>query len=68
MKLQGKVLKAFNDKNTGKLYRPKDEYKDADVFEADENRYLELFHWGYVEKGKVVDKKDNLFNDKKEEK
>lgn len=66
MKLQGKVLKSFNDKETGKLYTPKDEYKEADLFVADKPRYEKLYSLGYVEKGKLYE--EIFVNKKKEEK
>ena len=60
MKLRGKVIKTFNDKDTKKVYTPKDDYKDADVFEADRPRYEELYYKGYVEKGELVEDNNRL--------
>ena len=70
MKLTGKVLKPFNDsKDNFKEYTPKDDYKDADVFTAERERYEDLYRKGYVEKGKLVeDKKSFKFEENKEEK
>ena len=55
MKLKGKVLKAFNDsKDNNKRYSPADEYKEADIFEADKDRYTDLEKKGFVGKGEKV--------------
>lgn len=55
MKLRGKVLKAFNDgKDNNKRYSPADEYKEADIFEADKDRYIDLEKKGFVGKGEKV--------------
>lgn len=55
MKLKGEVLKAFNDsKDNFKRYTPADEYKEADIFEADVERYSDLERKGYVGKGEKV--------------
>ncbi len=52
--LEGKVQKAFNDKeNKLKLY------KEGQKFKAEDKRYRELEEKGFVEKGKeVATKKD----------
>lgn len=64
MKLQGEVLIAFNDiQDNYKRYTPKDEYKEADIYVADKDRYEELRIKGFVGKGKKVEEKA-----KKEEK
>lgn len=66
MKLTGKVLKPFNDgQDNFKVYTPADEYKDADTFTAEKERYMELFNKGFVEKGKPV--KNYKIEEKKEE-
>ena len=58
MKLMGEVLKPFNDGQDGfKVYTPKDEYKDADIFVAERERYEDLERRGYVGKGKKVEEK-----------
>lgn len=67
MKLEGKVLKRFKDKNTGKIYAPKgtvdiEEYTNKQkfynsIFSADKERYEELEKQGYVSKGKLVEDK-----------
>ncbi len=55
MKLRGEVLKAFNDiKDNQKRYAPADKYKEADIFEADIERYRELEIQKYVGKGEKV--------------
>jgi hypothetical protein len=55
MKLRGEVLKAFNDiKDHQKRYAPADDYKEADIFEADIERYRELEIQKYVGKGEKV--------------
>lgn len=57
MKISGEVLKAFNDiKDNYKLYTPKNKYKDADIFTADEERYEELRIKGFVGEGKKTEK------------
>ena len=49
--------KAFNDiKDNYKLYTPKNKYKDADIFTADEERYEELRIKGFVGEGKETEK------------
>lgn len=61
MKISGEVLKAFNDvKDNYKLYTPKNKYKDADIFTADEERYEDLRIKGFVSEGKKIEeiKKD----------
>lgn len=67
MKLQGKVLKNFNDKKTGKTYKAKDDYKEADLYVADRERYEELYNKGFVEKGKIYQDTSVLNTKKKEE-
>ena len=64
MKLKGKVLKRFNDKNTNILYEPKTDYKDADIYEAEKQRYEELFYKGYVEKGELVENNNRFKTEK----
>lgn len=60
MKLQGEVIKAFNDsRNGGKQYTPKDDYKDADIFIAEKDRYEYLYEKGYVTKGKKITESKN---------
>lgn len=55
MKLRGEVLKAFNDsKDNFKRYTPADEYKEADIFEADKDRYTDLERKGFVGKGEKI--------------
>ena len=57
MKISGEVLKAFNDiKDNYKLYTPKNKYKDADIFTADEERYEELRIKGFVGEGNKTEK------------
>ena len=57
MKISGEVLKAFNDvKDNYKLYTPKNKYKDADIFTADEERYEDLRIKGFVGEGKKIEK------------
>ena len=57
MKISGEVLKAFNDiKDNYKLYTPKNKYKDADIFTADEERYEDLRIQGDVGEGKKTEK------------
>lgn len=56
MKLSGEVLIDFNDKkNNLKTYRAKTQFKDADIFTADEERYEYLRIKGYVAEGKKVE-------------
>lgn len=56
MKLQGKVLQSFNDRNNNlKKYNA-----GKDMFQAEEKRYNELYAKGYVEKGKKISKKQNV--------
>lgn len=64
MKLQGKVLKSFRDKETGKVYSPQDEYKEADIYVAERSRYQILERKGFVEKGSLYTKETK---EKKEE-
>ena len=69
MKLRGKVLQKFEDKETGKIYAPKgykeiEEYTDKeyvypDIYVAEKKRYEELEKKGYVGKGELVE--DNKF-------
>jgi hypothetical protein len=55
MKLRGEVLKAFNDiKDNQKRYAPADDYKEADIFEADVDRYTDLQRRKFVGKGEKV--------------
>lgn len=57
MKISGEVLKAFHDvKDNYKLYTPKNKYKDADIFTADEERYEDLKIKGFVGEGKETEK------------
>ena len=67
MKLQGKVLKNFRDKESGKLYEAQDEYKEADVFVAEKTRYQLLEKKGFVEKGSLYTKETKESKEKKEE-
>lgn len=68
MKLTGKVLKAFSDKKDNfKVYTPADEFKDADIFTAEKERYMELFNKGFVEKGKPEKNYKIKEEEKKEE-
>lgn len=53
MKKQGKVLKVFKDKETGKLYQKNDKYV------ADELRYDYIAKLGYLTKGELVKEKKN---------
>ena len=67
MKLRGKVLKKFEDKETGKKYAPTgysetEEYTDKeyvypDIYVAEKKRYEELEKKGYVGKGELVEEK-----------
>ena len=55
MRLKGEVLKPFNDiKDNYKRYTPADEYKEADIFEADVERYTDLERKRFVGKGEKV--------------
>lgn len=55
MKLRGEVIKAFNDiQDNQKRYAPADDYKEADIFEADVERYTDLERKRFVGKGEKV--------------
>lgn len=56
MKLKGKVLISFNDK-----------YDNLKRYEAEKERYIELYDLGYLEEGKEVIKMKNK-DSKSEEK
>lgn len=61
MKLQGEVLIAFNDiQDNYKRYAPKDEYKEADIYVAEKDRYEELRLKGFLAKGKKVEEKKKV--------
>lgn len=63
MKIKGKVLISFNDKYDNlKRYEA-----EKDIYEAEKERYIELYDLGYVEEGKEVIKMKNK-DSKSEEK
>lgn len=63
MKLKGKVLISFNDKHDNlKRYEA-----EKDIYEAEKERYIELYDLGYVEEGKEVHIKQKNISKKEDE-